>query len=73
MTEAAFTGQILVLRHPAWQRLAEKAAAIVAAHLAGDPLTAHQRVPRGSYLNAVARIRNEVKADLHIRALFREA
>jgi hypothetical protein len=72
VTEAAFTGQILVLRHPAWQRLAEKAAAIVAAHIAGDPLTAHQRVPRGSYLNAVARIRNEVKADLHIRALFRE-
>jgi len=72
VTEAAFQGRLITLRHPAWQRLAERAASIVAEHLTGDPLTAHQRVPRGTYLNAVARIRDAVKADLHIRAWFRE-
>lgn len=72
MTEAAFQGQVIILRHPAWQRLAERTAAIVTDHLTGDPLTAHQRIPRGNYLTAVAQIREAVKADLHIRALFRE-
>lgn len=72
MTEAAFEGRIIVLRQPPWQRLAQRAAEIVTSHLTGDPLTAHQRVPRAEYLEAVGRIRDAVKADLSIRAHFRE-
>ncbi|WP_416899872.1 MAG: hypothetical protein ACMVY4_09245 [Minwuia sp.] len=72
MTEGAFEGRIVILRHPAWQRLAERAARIVTQHLPGEPMTAHQRMGRGVYLEAVARIRDDVKADRHIRAHFRE-
>lgn len=72
MTEAAFDGRVIILRHPAWQRLAERTAAIVRTHLLGEPLTAHQRMPRAAYLDAVGAVRDAVKADLAIRAHFRE-
>jgi hypothetical protein len=72
VTEAAFDGDILVLRHPAWRRLADRAAAIVAQHLGDDPLTAHDRMDRVGYLDAVRAVRDAVKADPAIRAAFRE-
>ncbi|WP_417513893.1 hypothetical protein [Minwuia sp.] len=72
MTERAFNGEIIVLRHAAWVQLATEASEIVLANLPGDPLTAHQRMDHAAYLKAVAAIRETVKADATIRAAFRE-
>ncbi len=70
--EAAFDGEIVVLRDTPWRELADRAAELIRQHLDGDPLTAHQRMSKGAYLSANEEIRTAIKADDRIRRHFRQ-